>query len=177
MTPHQSSSETNEAVIRRVYAEIVNHGQFDLIDELYRPDVVDHDPFPGAPDGREGVRFTLGRLRQMYSDVEVTIEHLTAHDDKVTLRSTMRGTFARGLRGTPSTDRRVEYDAVVVFRLKDGLIAERWATLTIDRLLDQLGVDAADVRSSRIEVDVSGDKSTSMLRALGELLTKSSAGT
>ncbi|MGW2640755.1 hypothetical protein ACWC21_28115, partial [Streptomyces sp. NPDC001348] len=39
----ESKEERNKATIRRVFAEFVNQGDFSVVDELYRPDIVDHE--------------------------------------------------------------------------------------------------------------------------------------
>lgn len=37
-------------------AELVNGGKLDALDDVFAPDVVDHDPAPRGPDPRSGTR-------------------------------------------------------------------------------------------------------------------------
>jgi steroid delta-isomerase-like uncharacterized protein len=160
--------QMNERTVRRVFADVVNRGDFSLIDELYTSDVRDHDPFPGAPAGRDGVRYTLGHLRKMYPDIHVAINALTCHDDRVTLLLTWTGTF-EGTLDAARSGRRVNYDGIVVFRLENGRIAERWARLDVSRMLRQLQVDKVHVQASGLPLALE-DSDTSTMRALGALL-------
>ena len=130
----------NRAVVRRVFDEIASTGDFDVVDEIYAVDYVDHAPFPGAPDGRAGVRYSIGGLRTAMPDLHVTVEDMSAHGDKVAAHNTWRGTHTGEVLGILPTGRSLAFTGVVVFRLAGGLIAERWAIgLELD-LLRELGL-------------------------------------
>jgi steroid delta-isomerase-like uncharacterized protein len=140
--------EANKALMRRVFAEIVNGRNLDALDELYRPDMIDHDPLPGAPDGVAGVRHTLGSLQAAFSDLNVMIHDMSGHGDKVVLHNTWSGTHDGKLLGLPPTGRRASYDGIVIFRIQDGLVAERWAMVDVDGLARQLDpAERAQARS------------------------------
>ncbi len=130
--------EANKSLLRRVFDEIVNGRNLDLLDELYREDMIDHDPLPGAPAGIPGVRYTLGSLQAAFSDLHVTIHEVSAHGDKVVLHNTWSGTQDGKLLGLPPTRKRVAYDGIVIFRVQDGLVAERWGLVDVDGLARQL---------------------------------------
>lgn len=120
------NAERNKAVIRRVFDEFVNNGDFSIVDEIYSPDMVDHQPLPGAPQGREGVKYTIGGLRTGFPDLHVTIEAMSAHADHVAIHNTWRGTHLGEFIGMPATGKTIEFRGVVVWRFENGLIAERW---------------------------------------------------
>jgi predicted ester cyclase len=121
------STTANEQLCRRVFDDIVNGRDLDLIDELYQPDVVDHDPVPGAPPGRPGVRYSIGSLQAAFPDLHVRVDAASAHADKVVVHNTWTGTQDGRLVGLPPTGRRVSNAGIVIFRVRDGRIAERWA--------------------------------------------------
>jgi predicted ester cyclase len=62
-------------------------------------------------------------MYQIFPDIQVTIEDMVAEGDKVVCVNTWRGTNAQ-------TGKRMEFHGFVLWRLKDGKIAERWATVT-----------------------------------------------
>ncbi|WP_024805009.1 ester cyclase [Nocardia sp. BMG51109] len=132
--------EYNKVVIRRVFDEFVNRGDFSVVDEIYRADVVDHQPLPGAPQGRDGVKYTIAGLRTGFPDLHVTIEEMSAHRDYVVIHNTWRGTHLGEFLGLPATGRAVEFRGVVVWRLADGLIAERWGIGVESSMLSALGL-------------------------------------
>ncbi len=134
------SSEKNKEIIRRVFDEIASKGDFDVVDEIYAEDYLDHAPFPGAPAGRDGVKHSIGGLRAAFPDLHVTVEDMSAHGDKVAAHNTWAGTHDGEVLGIPPTGRSVSFSGVVVFRLKNDLIVERWAIdLELD-LLKELGM-------------------------------------
>lgn len=135
-----SVEQQNMRTIRRVFDEFVNRGDFSVVDEIYRPDVVDHHPLPGAPEGLEGVRHTIEGLRKGFPDLHVTIEAMSAHADHVVIHNTWRGTHLGDFLGLRPTGKRVTSKGIVVWRLDGGRIAERWGIGVDTGMLAQLGV-------------------------------------
>src|SRR3954451_15990107 len=121
-----TTTERNKATARRVFEEIVNRGEMELIDEIYAADVIDHDPLPGAPDGVEGIRYSISGMRAAMPDLEVTVEDISAHGDTVVVHNTWRGT-QRGLIGFAGRSRTMCSTGIVIFTLRDDRIVERWA--------------------------------------------------
>ncbi|WP_431963188.1 ester cyclase [Nocardia sp. bgisy134] len=135
-----TTEELNQSVIRRLFHELVNAGDFTVVDDIYRPDVVDHQPLPGAPAGREGVRYTIAVLRDSFPDLHVTIDESHAYADRVVIRYTWRGTHTRELLGIAPTGRSIEYQGVAEWRLIDGRIADRWDLGIGSGILPALGL-------------------------------------
>ncbi|MFJ3213225.1 ester cyclase [Streptomyces flaveolus] len=137
----ESVEERNKRTIRSVFDEFVNKGDFSLVDEIYSPDMIDHQPLPGAPEGPEGVKYTIAGLREGFPDLHVTIEDMSAHADHVVIHNTWRGTHLGDFLGIAPTGRYIEFTGVVVWRLlEDGLIAERWGIGVESNMLEVLGM-------------------------------------
>lgn len=147
-----ANTEDNKATIRRVFDEFVNKGDFSVVDEIYRDDMIDHQPLPGAPDGLDGVKYTIAGLRGGFPDLQVTIEDMSAHADHVVIHNTWRGTHEGEFLGLAPTGRRISSKGVVVWRLQDGLIAERWGIGVDSNMLAQLGIGKATTRRSKARV-------------------------
>lgn len=140
-TAWQSAEERNKATIRRVFAEFVNQGDASLVDELYRPDIVDHAGLPGAPEGADGVKYTIAGLREAFPDFHVTIEDISAHDDMVVIHNTWRGTHLGELLGIPPTGRSLLSVGIVIWRFDEhGRIAERWEHGVSSNMFAALGL-------------------------------------
>jgi steroid delta-isomerase-like uncharacterized protein len=154
-SPHRVASrgattpEENKEVIRRVFDEVVNQGNLDVIDELYSPDIEDHEPVPGAPPGIEGVKYSIGSLREAFPDLIVTIDDMSAHGDMVVVHNTWRGTHLGRLAGVDGTGKQVSFSGIVIWRFEDGKIAERQTVKVQESLLDQIGVKFASSRLFR----------------------------
>jgi steroid delta-isomerase-like uncharacterized protein len=135
----RSEVERNKAVVRRVFDEIANRGSFEVIPEIYSPEVVDHDPWPGSRDGLQGIEDSIASLREAFPDLHVTIEDMSADGDFVVVHNTWHGTQTGSLLGLPPTGRRVAFKGIVLWRLEDGKIVERWGMLDTGGMLAQTG--------------------------------------
>ena len=147
MSVHADASvEANKALVRRVFDEVINEGRLEVIEEIYDPNIVDHDPLPGAPPGREGVAYSIGGLLDAFPDLHVTIEDMSAYGNFVTVHNVWLGTQTGRLLGLRPTGRSLSFTGVVIWRVEDGRIAERWAVID---LVQQLGVAGRRRRRDR----------------------------
>jgi steroid delta-isomerase-like uncharacterized protein len=119
--------EANKAVIRRVFEAVIPAGDATAMRDLVVADFLDHDPLPGQPAGLEGAEYVVSTMHGAHPDLRFTIDDLVAEGDRVTIRWTMRGTNSGPMFGRPASGQAVELAAIVIFRLADGMIAERWA--------------------------------------------------
>ncbi|WP_329307832.1 ester cyclase (plasmid) [Streptomyces sp. NBC_01260] len=146
----ESVQERNKATIQRVFAEFINRGDTSVADEHYRPDVVDHAGLPGAPEGLEGVKYTIASLREAVPDFNVTIEDISAHDDMVVIHNTWRGTHLGELLGMAPTGRSFLSVGIVIWRFdEEGRIAERWEHSVSSNMFAALGMRLLAPRKGR----------------------------
>ncbi|MFD7028969.1 ester cyclase [Streptomyces sp. NPDC059917] len=137
----ESVEERNKKTIRSVFDTFVNRGDFSIVERIYSPDMIDHQPLPGAPEGLEGVTYTIAGLREGFPDLHVTIEDMSAAGDHVVIHNTWRGTHLGEFLGMPATGQFIEFTGVVVWRLlENGLIAERWGIGVESNMLEVLGM-------------------------------------
>lgn len=141
-----STDTENKEVVRRYYEEAFNEGRTDLLEELIAEDVVNHDPVsddslsPEEARGFEGFVRHVEAAREGLPDATVTIEDMIAEDDEVLVRFTLEGTHEGRLFGFEPTGNRIEGSNMVLVRLEDGKIVERWAESDNLAFLQQLGV-------------------------------------
>ncbi len=119
--------EAHKAVIRRVFEEVIPAGDTAAMRDLAAPDFLDHDPMPGQPAGAEGAEYVVSTMHTAHPDLRFTIDDLIAEGDRVTIRWILHGTNTGPMLGRPPTGQRVELAAIVIFRMADGRMAERWA--------------------------------------------------
>src|SRR3954470_10000005 len=62
------AGEAAKTVVRRNTEEVQGGGNFDLFDELFADDFVDHTPQPGAGADKAGVRELYAGLRKAFPD-------------------------------------------------------------------------------------------------------------
>jgi predicted ester cyclase len=119
--------EANKALIRHVFEVVIPRGDAAGMRGLVTPDFLDHDPLPGQPAGAAGAEYVVATMHGAHPDLRFSIDDLVAEGDRVVIRWTLRGTNTGPLFGRPPSGLPVELAAVVIFRIADGLIAERWA--------------------------------------------------
>ncbi len=125
--------ESNKRLVRRQFEELINRKNLTIIDSDMAAGFIDHELAPGLPTGLEGVRQHISGMHQICPDLHVTIEDILAEGDRVVVRNTWQGTHSGPLFGIPPTGKRFILKGMVMWRIRDGQICERWATL------DQLG--------------------------------------
>ena len=134
-------SAQNKATMRRIYEEIWNQGNFEVLDDIISPDYVSHLPTPpGVPSGREGLRWLIQMYRTAFPDLHVQVEDQISEGEKVLTRITIQGTHQDQFMNVPPTNKKVTVTALVVTRFEKGQNVEGWAELDRLGLMQQLGV-------------------------------------
>lgn len=129
--------EENKEIVRRLNA--IWQGELEIVDELVAENYVNHNPIvPDAPPGPEGFKQNVSALRTAFPDIDFTLEDIIAEDDKVVLRAVGHGTHDDELMEVEPTGREVELSGIVIFRIEDGQIVERWAQFDTMGMLRQI---------------------------------------
>jgi predicted ester cyclase len=88
---------------------------------------------------REGQIERIGGFREAFPDVMLVVEEVTAEDDRVAFRSTMRGTHLGEFAGIQPTGYEVTVGLLDAIRIEDGQFAEQWGGPDVFDMLRQLG--------------------------------------
>jgi steroid delta-isomerase-like uncharacterized protein len=119
-------------------------GDLEAVDRYLDPAFVNHDPpFPGAPEGPEGMRQAAAMYRQALPDWHSEVDQLVAENDIVVERFTASGTHHGDLMGGPGTGQTIILRGINVFRVTGDKIVERWGQLDELGVLRQLGLAPA----------------------------------
>jgi steroid delta-isomerase-like uncharacterized protein len=121
-----NSSEAAKAVVRRNTEEVQGGGNFDVFDELFADDFLDHTPQPGRTPDKAGARELYRVLRAAFPDFHADIHWQIADGDRVTTYKTYHGTHRGEFLGAPPTGRKIRFETVDVMRVRNGKIAEHW---------------------------------------------------
>ena len=135
------STDANKAVIRRLFADVFNRGDTDVVDELVGAEVLGHDPT--SPEPRRGfasVKQVVVLFRTAFPDGRFPLEDLIAEGDKVVARWGLQGTHRGAFMGVGPTGKPVSVTGIAIYRLADGKIVEYWGNFDTLGLLQQLGV-------------------------------------
>jgi predicted ester cyclase len=132
--------EANKAVYRRMVEEVVNQGKYDVVDELFHPDYIDHAAPPGSPPGLEGVKAIFKMFRGGFPDVKFTIDDMRGEGNYVATLVHGEGTHTGQFIEFPPSGKHARWRSVGFFRVEDGKIREHWGIPDLLGLLIQIGV-------------------------------------
>jgi steroid delta-isomerase-like uncharacterized protein len=134
------ASDASKAVVRRNTEEVQTRGNFDLFNELFADDFVDHTPQPNMTPNKAGVRKLYGYMREAFPDFHAEIHWQLADGDRVTTYKTYYGTHEGALLGVAPTHRKVHFESVDVMRVRNGKITDHWGVGNLFSLMQQLSV-------------------------------------
>ena len=116
----------NKAIAARVFEEIFNQAKFQVADEIYAPDFVNHGLHRDATLQED--QNAVHAEKKAFPDLKMTVNLMTAKDDLVTAVWTFRGTHTGSGLGLPPTGARIELRGITVWRIVNGKISEEWTS-------------------------------------------------
>jgi len=131
-----TAQEKHKAVAMRVFDEILNQGKFQVADEIYAPDFINH----GLHKNYD-LQTDQGAARwekTIMPDMTVTVDLMAAEGDLVTAVWTMRGTNSARAGWLPATGVRLEERGITVWRIVDGKIRDEWTSFDELRIARQV---------------------------------------
>ena len=132
------SADTNKAIVRRYYEEVLNQHNLTIINELFAPDFKSHAR--SSDLDLQAYTQTAERSLQAFPDLQVTIESQIAEGDMVATRWSARGTQQGTFGGIPPTGKTITLAAMHFHRLVDGKITDHWEQFDLFWAMQQLGV-------------------------------------
>ena len=133
-----SLQDENKAVARRAFEEILSRGRFDLAEQLYARDFVNHGIHRDA--SLEEDQAALKGWHQAFSDISIVPEKLIAEGDLVAIYWIARGTNTGTGNGLPATGKKAELAGITIWRIVDGKIKEEWSAFDQLSMMQQLGL-------------------------------------
>jgi len=123
--------EQAKAFVRDHFEEFVNRKNLEIGKVNFAPQFVDHgtDVPPGTPPGPEGAMQYVGSAYKKFPDIHVEILDLIAEDDRVVVRNRWTGTES-------STGKKYQFSGIVIWRIANRQLAERWAYLSAPSLVE-----------------------------------------
>jgi steroid delta-isomerase-like uncharacterized protein len=110
--------------VRRWYEEF-NQRNLTIVDELFTPDYVYHNP-PTTLHGPEEFKQFLSLYLTAFPDARFTVEDDIAEGDLVASRATLRGTHQGEFMGIPPTGKPVTVTGIAIDRIVGGKFVEGW---------------------------------------------------
>ena len=133
------TEDTNMALMKRFFTEIINKGNLDLIDELCDEKFTEHEDLPIQASGREGLKKFFQMYRTAFPDLKFEVEMMIAKDDKVISYITISGTQKGSFMDMPASGKKFSVKGIDIVRFKDSKAMEHWGVTDSMTMMQQLG--------------------------------------
>jgi len=132
--------DENVALVRR-FASALNGRRVEEFPEIFAQDYILHDP--GLPGGvAHGLGAIMEHTQMLYTGLPnfyTELQDVIAEGDKVVGRFIHRGTHTGPMFGMPPSGHFVAVEAINIYRIANGKLAEAWGEVDTIGLLQQLG--------------------------------------
>jgi steroid delta-isomerase-like uncharacterized protein len=132
------SAEKKRAVARRVFEEIFNQGKFEVADEIYAKDFVNHGVTRDV--GLNEDQAAARGWRSAFPDLKMTVDKALVDGDYVTVLWSGEGTNTGEGNGLPATGKKLKGRGITIWRISGGKIREEWSEFDQMRIMQQLGL-------------------------------------
>jgi steroid delta-isomerase-like uncharacterized protein len=133
-----SLQEQNKALAKRAFEELLSKGRFELAEQLYAKDFVNHGIHRDISLQED--QEALKGWHQAFPDVAIVPKKLIAEGDLVVVYWVARGTNTGTGNGLPATGKKVEQAGITIWRIVDGKIKEEWSAFDQLSMMKQLGL-------------------------------------
>ena len=145
-------SESNKAIVRRLFEEVWNKGNLQVAGELFGPSYAHHDPStPDVGRGPESERKRVTLYRNAFQDLRLTVEELFSEGETVVARWSCRGTHTGELNGIAPTGKQISINGISIVRFAGGKMVEGWVNWDALGLMQQLGA-VPEVEKAKVAV-------------------------
>ena len=125
---------------QHLWIEGLNRGDVSVADETFAPDCVFHITGVAAPLRGVGEwKAFVGGMLSAFPDLHFTMDDQIVQGDRVAFRWHATGTHKGPLGPAPATGKKVAIDGLIVDRVADGKVQERWEQFDQTLMLQQLG--------------------------------------
>ena len=133
-----SLQEQNKALAKRAFEELLSKGRFELAEQLYAKDFVNHGIHREITLDED--QAALKGWHQAFPDLSIAPDKLIADGDLVAVYWIARGTNTGAGNGLPPTGKKVEQSGITIWRIVDGKIKEEWSAFDQLSMMQQLGL-------------------------------------
>jgi steroid delta-isomerase-like uncharacterized protein len=133
-----SLQEQNKALAKRAFEELLSKGRFELAEQLYAKDFVNHGIHRDITLKED--QAALKGWHEAFPDIAIVPDKLIAEGDLVTIHWIARGTNTGTGNGLPATGKTVEQSGITIWRIVNGKIKEEWSAFDQLSMMQQLGL-------------------------------------
>ncbi len=130
--------DANKKVLGEFAEAVFVKKDLSAMDRYMKADYIQHNPL--VKQGASGFREFFNSWFEAVPDWQYSLKKIVAEGDQVWVYGTYAGTLKKDWLGICASGQIYAFDAVDIFRLEDGKLAEHWDVMDIHGLFKQLGV-------------------------------------
>jgi predicted SnoaL-like aldol condensation-catalyzing enzyme len=131
--------ESNKKIVETLVKDVMINHDLGKLDSYMRDDYIQH--LSRVPQGKEGFRQFFGNLLKAIPDLNYSVIKMIAEEDMVMIYVEVTGTHTGGeYWGKAATGNKLNCEAVDIYRIEEGMIAEHWAVIDTLEYARQLGI-------------------------------------
>lgn len=115
---------TNKQVVREFFIKGYNENDYDAVEKLLLEEYYDHSP-ASARSSLDAINI-LKIVQNIFPDMKVEIIDLIEENNKVVGRFKFSVTHSNEYMGVNPTNKRIEWEAIEIFRIENEKIVESW---------------------------------------------------
>lgn len=133
----ENLAEVNKKVIGGFAEAVFVKKDLSAVEQYVKTDYIQHSAL--VNQGSQGFKEFFSAWFSSVPDWNYTLKKIVAEGDEVWVYGTYAGTLKKDWLGIPASGQHYAFDAVDIFRVQDGKLAEHWDVMDIYGLFKQLG--------------------------------------
>lgn len=133
-----TQSQTNKQILAEFGAEVFGKKDLSNLQKYMHEGYIQHNPL--VPQGATGFKTFFADWFKAVPNWQYTLTKIVSEGDTVWAYGTYSGTQTGDWLGIPATNKHYNINAVDIFRIENGKLAEHWDVLDTYGLFKQLGV-------------------------------------
>jgi predicted ester cyclase len=135
-----SMSEKQNIDVIKHMVDMINQKKLSQLAEFTHHDFKRHDLAGALPEvsGTDGPVNLVQMVLRAIPDIRYEIQQIVAKDDRVVVQLRGTGTHQGEFLGVAGTGKRMEWNAINIYRFEDGKVIETWQLLDVWSLMRQM---------------------------------------
>lgn len=138
-TQPQTQAEVMRATYKRVFEEMLNGRNLDMIPKLVTEDYVFHGPGGRTLTGVEQIREMVSGYLTAFPDLRMTIVQMLVEGDRCCTHWRASGTHNGPMGDIEPTGKKIQIDGIIIGRFEGTKIAEEWESFDELAMMKQIG--------------------------------------
>lgn len=130
------NTHPNLTLLSNFAGEVFVNKDLSNLDAYMKEYYIQHNP--AVAQGSEGFKAFFADWFAAIPDFHYELKNIIANDEFVWVYGTYSGTHKNEWLGIPATQAEYKFDAIDIFRIEDGKLAEHWDVMDLHALFTQL---------------------------------------